>query len=179
MYSTYTDDLGDKVIHVTGSNLYIPLDSNNGHYQKVLDAIIAEGADCFDGEIPEELQDAADTKKFRQQLLDYGIATERLAQYQVALGREEVIESISTDEKVWDEESEQMVDVFEDSIVVTAIDPVDATITHTVYSDDMGTNPTEETIENPLITKDNEERADAQAIVDATPSEVVDAYNAL
>jgi len=179
MYSTYTDDLGDKVIHVTGSNLYIPLDSNNGHYQKVLDAIIAEGADCFDGEIPEEVQDAADTKKFRRQLLDYGIATERLAQYQVALGRAEVVESQATDEQVYDENAEGMVDVMADVVTVTAIDPVDDTITRTVYSDDINAEPTEETIENPLITTDVAERAEAQAVVDATPSAVVDAYNAL
>jgi hypothetical protein len=37
--------------------------------------------------------------------------------------------------------------------------------------------PTIETIENPLITKDNEERAAAQAIIDATPQAVIDAYN--
>ena len=63
-----------------------------------------------------------------------------------------------------------------DVITVTAIEPVDATITRLAYLDG---DPTEETIENPLITKDKAERADAQAIVDATPSKVVDAYNAL
>jgi hypothetical protein len=35
--------------------------------------------------------------------------------------------------------------------------------------------PTEETIENPLITTDNAERAAAQAVVDATPQPVIDA----
>jgi hypothetical protein len=35
--------------------------------------------------------------------------------------------------------------------------------------------PTEETIENPLITTDTMERAAAQAVVDATPQAVVDA----
>jgi len=35
--------------------------------------------------------------------------------------------------------------------------------------------PTEGTIENPLITTDNSERAAAQAVVDATPQAVVDA----
>ena len=39
----------------------------------------------------------------------------------------------------------------------------------------MDEEPTEETIENPLITKDKAERAEAQAIVDATPQPVIDA----
>jgi len=60
-------------------------------------------------------------------------------------------------------------------ITVTAIDPVEATVTRLVYSDDMDAEPTEETIENPLITTDNAERAAAQAVVDATPQAVKDA----
>jgi hypothetical protein len=42
-----------------------------------------------------------------------------------------------------------------------------------VYSDDMDAEPVEETIENPVITTDVAERAEAQATVDATPAEVV------
>lgn len=111
------------------------------------------------------------------QLEEYTKAMARLAQYQVAIGREEVIENQPTGEHVWDEESEQMVDVMADVITVPAIDPVDATIEQTTY-DEEGVFTTT-TIENPLITKDNAERAEAQAVVDATPSAVVDAYNAL
>ena len=37
---------------------------------------------------------------------------------------------------------------------------------------------TTETVRNPLIVKDEEERAAAQAVVDATPQEVIDAVNA-
>ncbi len=40
----------------------IPDDPANRHYQEVLDAIIEQGADCFDGDIPEDLQAAADEK---------------------------------------------------------------------------------------------------------------------
>ena len=43
-------------------NRSIPLDSANRHYQEVLDAIILEGTDCFDGDIPAELQAAADAR---------------------------------------------------------------------------------------------------------------------
>jgi len=43
-------------------NIAIPSDVGNRHYQEVLDAIIEQGADCFDGDIPEDLQAAADAK---------------------------------------------------------------------------------------------------------------------
>jgi len=52
----------ENAIHCATHNHYIPLDPANRHYQEVLDAIIAEGADCFDGDIPAELQAAADAK---------------------------------------------------------------------------------------------------------------------
>ena len=154
----------------------IPDDPANRHYQEVLDAIIEQGADCFDGDIPDDLQAAADTKQFNQQLADYRVATARLAQYIVADGRAEVIESQPTGEQVWDEDAMEMVDVMHDVVTVTAIEPVEATVTRLVYSeDDPMAEPTEETIENPLITTDVAERADAQAVVDATPAAVIDA----
>jgi hypothetical protein len=40
----------------------IPIASENTDYQAVLDAIIEQGAACFDGDIPEDLQAAADAK---------------------------------------------------------------------------------------------------------------------
>ena len=80
-----------------------------------------------------------------------------------------------TGEQVWNEETEEMEDVMHEVITVTAIDPVEPTVTRLVYSDDMDAEPTEETIENPLITTDNAERAAAQAVVDATPQAVKDA----
>ena len=157
-------------------NHSIPLDPANRHYQEVLDAIIAEGADCFDGDIPADLQAAADEKQFNQQLADYRVAVARLAQYIVADGRAEVTEMQPTGEQVFNEETMEMEDVMHEVITVTAIDPVDATVTRMVYSeDDPMAEPTEETIENPLITTDKAERASAQAVVDATPQAVKDA----
>jgi len=47
---------------VNEMNTSIPLDPANRHYQEVLDAIIEQGADCFEGDIPEDLQAAADAK---------------------------------------------------------------------------------------------------------------------
>ncbi len=151
----------------------IPFSKGNSDYQAVLDAIIEQGADCFEGDIPEDLQAAADTKQFNQQLADYRVATARLVQYIVADGRAEVIESQPTGEQVWDEETMEMVDVMHDVVTVTAVEPVEPTVTRMVYSeDDPMAEPTEETIENPLITTDVAERADAQAVVDATPEVV-------
>ena len=153
----------------------IPMAPANRHYQEVLDAIIAEGADCFDGDIPADLQAAADEKQFNQQLAAYRVATARLAQYIVADGRAEVTEMQPTGEQVWNEEIMEMEDVMHEVITVTAIEPVEATVTRLVYSDDMDAEPTEETIENPLITTDVAERTAAQATVDATPQAVKDA----
>jgi len=163
----------ENTIYCETYNHYIPLDPANRHYQEVLDAIIAEGAACFDGDIPEDLQAAADTKLFNQQLSAYRTATARLAQYIVADGRAEVTEMQPTGEQVFNEETGEMDDVMHEVITVTAIEPVEATVTRLVYSDDMDAEPTEETIENPLITTDVAERTAAQAVVAATPAAVV------
>jgi hypothetical protein len=68
-----------------------------------------------------------------------------------------------------------MQDITETIIVSHAIPALEATVTRTVY--DENDVATEETIENPLITEDNAERAEAQAVVDATPQSVIDTYN--
>jgi hypothetical protein len=112
---------------------------------------------------------------FNQQLAEYRKATARLAQYIVADGRPEVREMQPTGEQVFNEETGEMEDVMMEVIVQTAIEPVEPTVTRLVYSDDVDAEPTEETIENPLITVDNSERAAAQAVVDATPQAVKDA----
>jgi hypothetical protein len=63
----------------------------------------------------------------------------------------------------------------EEVITVSAIEPLEPTVEITVYSeDDMEAEPTIETVPNPEIVKDNEERVEAQAIVDATPQQVKD-----
>ena len=163
-------------IYCQTHNHYIPLDPANRHYQEVLDAIIAEGAACFDGDIPADLQAAADEKQFNQQLAAYRTATARLAQYVLADGREEVREMQPTGEQVFNEETMEMEDVMHEVIVQTAIEPLEPTVTRMVYSeDDPMAEPVEDTIENPLITTDVAERAEAQATVDATPEAVVEA----
>ena len=174
-HTIITSEEGNVGIFCQTHNHSIPLDPANRHYQEVLDAIIEQGTDCFDGDIPEDLQAAADEKQFNQQLADYRVAVARLAQYIVADGREEVREMQPTGEQVFNEETMEMEDVMHEVITVSAIEPVEATVTRMVYSDDMDAEPVEETIENPLITTDVAERAEAQATVDTTPQPVKDA----
>ena len=166
-------NINEDTIYCSTHNHYIPLDPANRHYQEVLDAIIEQGADCFDGDIPADLQAAADEKQFNQQLAAYRVAVARLDQYIVADGRAEVREMQPTGEQTFNEETGEMEDVMEEIITVRAIDPVEPTVEQTTY-DEEG-NATTSTIENPLITKDNAERAAAQAVVDATPQPVKDA----
>ena len=60
-----------------------------------------------------------------------------------------------------------MQDVTE-TFVIPAIDALEATVEETTYDFDTDTSTTA-TVANPVIVKDNEERAAAQAIIDATP----------
>ena len=138
---------------------------------------IRKGDGAFDAFMTTHSTDHATNKannEFNQQLADYRKATARLAQHILADGRAEVREMQPTGEQVFNEESGEMEDVMHEVITVTAIDPVEATVERTVYGDDPDAEPTVEVIENPLITQDNLERAEAQAVVDATPQEVKD-----
>jgi hypothetical protein len=114
---------------------------------------------------------------FDYQLAEYTKAVARLEQYQVALGREEITEEQVVGQ-TYITETDTHEDVIETVVVSNAIDPVDPTVEIDVEDEETKTTE-KQTIENPLITKDNEERANAQAVVDATPQEVIDAYNAL
>ena len=165
---------------IDGSPFSIPINPSNRQYQMILDAIIKHGADCFDGDIPTDLQAAADAKLFAKQLKEYKTAIARLAQYEVEKGRDEVKETRNTGRKVQNDK-EEWVDETEEVIIQSKIDPVEATVTQIFISKsdphDLTEEPTIEnkTIENPLITKDKAERAEAQAVVDATPQAVKDA----
>lgn len=149
-------------------------------WQDTIDAIKAKYPKTITGgttiaAIPAWVQEEADAKLFARQLSAYKQAVARLEQYVVAEGREEVLALAPTGEQVWNEETGEMEDVMAEVVVVTAIEPVEATIEQTVYGDDPEAEPTVEIIENPLITQDNLERAEAQAVVDATPQAVKEA----
>ena len=176
MYIINTSEFEETYnIKIVETNSYIPLDPANSDYQKVLDDIIEQGADCFEGDIPTELQTAADAKQFAQQVEAYKIAKARVAQYQLSVGVPESTQTITTGMQEWNEEAGEMQDVTE-TIVTPAIEPLEATVEETTYDFDTDTSSTT-TVANPLIVKDNEERAAAQAIIDATPGPVITYVN--
>ena len=123
------------------------------------------------GDVPQDILDAAANKLFAQQVQAYVSATARIAQYILSVGREEVVESLPTGEQVWNEETFEMDDVMADVVVVTAVEPLEATVEVTTYA--MDEDPVTETVANPLIVTDVEERTAAQAVIDATPTEVI------
>ena len=165
-YSFITSDMGETSLYCSSTEKFAPLDPANSDYQKVLDAIIEQGADCFEGDIPAGLQTAADAKQFAQQVEAYKTAKARVAQYQLSVGVPESSETIVTGQ-AWNEEAMEMQDVTE-TFVIPAIEPLEATVEETTYDFDTDTSSTA-TVANPVIVKDNEERAAAQAIIDATP----------
>ena len=155
-----------------------------------LDKIFHEGIDAWKAEIqavkdahPKAVidNDTLEARKsqalFDHQLKKYTEAMIRLDAYIVADGQEEVIESIASDQRVWNPETKEWEDVMIDVVTRQAVDPVTATIT-VMSSETPGDEPTEQTIENPDITKDNEERVAAQAVIDSTPQTTIDAYEA-
>jgi len=147
----------NEIVSISTENKSIPLDPANSDYQKVLDDIIEQGADCFTGDIPTDLQTAADTKQFIQQIAAYKTATSRLAQYIIADGRVELTEMQATGEQVFNEDTMEMDDVMALVITQPAIEPVE---------------PTVSTATNPLIVTDVAEREAAQAVVDTASAEV-------
>ncbi len=122
------------------------------------------------------------TYTFNKQLREYIVAIARLDNYILADGRAEVTEMQDTLEVIVDDDGMPVLNddgentyVQEEVVVVSAIEPLEATVEQTVYDeDDIEAEPTVETIENPLITTDNAERVAAQAVVDNTPQPVID-----
>ena len=170
-YTTHTILEDGYHIHCLLEEKNIPLDPANSDYQRVLDDIIEQGASCFEGDIPTDLQTAADAKQFAQQVEAYKEAKARVAQYQLSVGVPESTQTITTGMQEWNEEAGEMQDVTE-TIVTPAIEPLEATVEETTYDMETDTSSTA-TVANPVIVKDNEERAAAQAIIDATPGPVI------
>ena len=121
------------------------------------------------GDVPQGLLDAAANKLFAQQVEAYKTASARVAQYQLSVGVPESSETIVTGQE-WNEETLKWEDVTE-TIVTPAIPALEATVEVTTYDMETDTSSTE-TVANPLIVKDDEERAAAQAVINATPGPV-------
>jgi len=133
-------------------------------------------------DVPDWVEIEVEKVRFAEQLSAYTSAVARLAQYILADGREEVTEMRDTTEYVVDDEGMPVLNddgeptyVQEEVVVQTAVEPLEATVEVTVYDEeDMEAEPTVEIVENPEITQDNLERAEAQATVDNTPVEIKD-----
>ena len=161
-----------KVVFRLGDNTSIPLLQDNIDYQRFLDEINEQGVEIVEGELPEfVLQEAAD-RKFSKQLIAYKAAVERLAQYIVAEGCSEVKQMLPGGEKVLNEETGEQEDVLVETVTQNAVEPLPETVE--VWEQD-GDELMKKTVRNPAIVQDEEQRAAAQAIVDATPQEVKDA----
>ncbi len=164
-YSILISPYDDSINGIKSGNHSIPLDSANTDYQKVLDDIIKQGADCFDGDIPSNLQTAADNKKFEQQVEDYKVAKARIAQYQLSVGVAESTKTIVTGK-------DSLLEDITETITIPAIPALDATVE--VITQEIDEDPVTSTVANPLVVKDNEERTAAQLVIDNTPQPVKD-----
>ena len=131
------------------------------------------------GEVPTWVQEAADNWTFNKQLREYVDAVERLEQYILSEGRPEIREDIVIETReVFNEETGELetVNITENVITQTAIEPLEATVEVT-ETDPETMESTTTTVRNPLIVKDEEERAAAQEIVDSTPQAVIDSLS--
>jgi len=109
--------------------------------------------------------------EFNWNLEQYRKAVLRLEDYVLSVGVPEVTVEVLTGETEYDETTNQVVEVTE-TRVIPAIEPLEATITVATY-DENGEEAGTEEVANPLIVKDEEERAQAQSIVDNASDEVV------
>ena len=127
----------------------------------------------------DELQTRKDKAIFDLQTKRYIEATERLSQYILSEGRPELTEDvIVSTEEVWNEETEEYdtVNTTETVITQTAIDALPETIEVTETDFETGESTTS-TVPNPAIVKDEEERAAAQSVIDATPQSIKDSIS--
>lgn len=159
---------------------FIPFDPANTDYQKVLDYYIEEGDSIFELEdnevVSSTIVEHASRKKFNNQLFAYKKAVDRLSQYLLAEGREELVEYVPSGEQKFNNDTMTLEPVLVER-VTPAIEPLPEYMQISEYDSESKQYISVE-IRNPLIVKDEEERAAAQAIVDATPQEVKDAAEA-
>ena len=130
-------------------------------------------------DVDDWVQEKADEWIFNKQLSEYTVAIARLDNYILADGRAEVTEMQDTLEVIVDDDGMPVLNddgeptyVQEEVVVVSAIEPLDATVE--VTTQELDEEPVTTTVANPLIVKDDEERAAAQTIIDNTPQEVQD-----
>lgn len=108
----------------------------------------------------------------KRQTYEYKEAVARLSQVVLSVGRPEVTEMLPTGEQVYNEETMEMEDVLAETVTQTLIEPLEATVEQDTYDEETGEVTGTGTVPNPLIVTDEQERAAAQAVVDATPEPI-------
>jgi hypothetical protein len=153
------------------------IDAVKAEYPKTIERVVTIG------EVPAWVQEEADAFLFAKQLREYTEAVTRLAQYQLADGREEVKEMHDSIEQLVDSDGMPVVNsdgtpVYTqiEVVVQSAIDPLVATVNETTFATD-GTSVTAE-VPNPLIVNDDAERTAAQEVINNTNQAVIDHYEA-
>ncbi|NRQ10064.1 hypothetical protein [Aliiroseovarius sp. xm-v-208] len=113
---------------------------------------------------------------FNHQLAAYREAQARLARYRLADGRPEITEELRAiddlGQPVFEETNGEP--VMETVVVQAAIDPRPAEIERPIYDEVTGEQTGTEMVSNPEIVRDVVERADARAVIDETPAEVIE-----
>lgn len=110
---------------------------------------------------------------FNHRLHAYRAAVARLSRYRLADGRAALVEEVENGTDP--ETGAPIVELVE---VSPAIDPLPATVTAPVIDPETGETVGETPVPNPAIVDDDTERAQAQAVIDATPQEVVEFHTA-
>ena len=95
---------------------------------------------------------------FNHRLVAYRAAVARLARYRLADGQNEIT-ATDADDNV--------------TVIQPAIAPLPATVDVPIVDPETGEPTGVETVPNPLIVQDDAERAQAQAVIDATPADVL------
>ena len=113
---------------------------------------------------------------FNHKLAAYQEAQSRLARYRLADGRPEITEELQAiddlGQPVFDETTGEP--VMEIVIVQAAIDPLPAEVERPIHDEVTGEQTGTEMVPNPEIVRDEAERADARAVVDEAPAEVIE-----
>ncbi|MDP7152580.1 MAG: hypothetical protein QGI08_04285 [Paracoccaceae bacterium] len=113
---------------------------------------------------------------FNHQLAAYREAQSRLARYRLADGRPEITEELQAiddlGQPVFDETNGEP--VMETVVVQAAIGPLPAEVARPIYDEVTGEQTGTEMVPNPKIVWDEAERADARAVVDEAPAEVIE-----
>ena len=160
-------------------------------YHHGVDAWKADIVDPVKAAYPKQIID--DTKLalrkaqalFNYRLDEYSNAVNRLAQHELSVGQEEVTEEVivgveplvdSDGNYSFDSDGNMIeINITEVRVVKEAIDPLPATTFESQFDSDG--NPIEVEVPNPLIIKDEEERAAAQEVINNTEHAVIDHYS--